>query len=195
MEGIGELEMIYAAVSHIANQLNQFLRRSFDLGEDVVVISSLLEQDGSLSANAGNKLAVMLINVEKESATGRNSVTANFGANTSYPPISLNLYVMVAANFNSGNYAEALKFLSNAVAFFQRQPLFDQQSTPDLDRRISRLVMDVENLNLQDLSSLWGILGGKYQPSILYKVRMVSFDSGDILSQLTPVKGYQASVE
>ena len=40
--------MIYAAVSHISSQLNQFLKRSFDLVEDVVVMSNILEQDGTL---------------------------------------------------------------------------------------------------------------------------------------------------
>lgn len=187
--------MIYAAVSHIANQLNQFLKRSFDLSEDVVVVSNILEQDGTLASNVGNKLVVFLVNVEKDTTPLRQGNASGFvGSAASYPPLFLNLYVMVAGNFNCSNYPEALKFLSNAVSFFQRQPLFDHQSTPDMDRRISKLAMDIENLNLQDLSSLWGVLSGKYLPSVLYKVRMVSFDSGDITSQLTPIKGYQPEV-
>ena len=55
--------------------------------------------------------------------------------------------------------------------------------------------MEIENLNMQDLSSLWGMLSGKYQPSILYKVRMVAFESGDVLSQISPIKGVQASLD
>ena len=50
--------MIYSAVSHIVNQLNQFLKRSFDLGEDVVVMSNLMELDGTVAQNVGNKLVV-----------------------------------------------------------------------------------------------------------------------------------------
>lgn len=188
--------MIHAAVSHIASQLNQFLKRSFDLSEDVVVMSNILEQDGTLAPNVNNKLVVFLVNVEKETATPRQT---NFSSSewsvSSYPPVFLNLYVMVAANFSGGNYPEALKFLSNAVSFFQRQPVFDHQTTPDMDKRVNKLILEIENLNFQDLSSLWGVLSGKYQPSILYKVRMVSFEAGDILSQLSPIKGYQASVE
>ena len=189
--------MIYAAVSHLANQLNQFLKRTFELGEDVVVLSNILEQDGSLAPNINNKLVVFLVNVEQDttsSARPHGAASATPSVST-YPPISLNLYVMVAANFNSGNYSEALKFLSNAIGFFQRQPFFDHQSTPDLDKRISKLALSIENLNFQDLSSLWGALSGKYMPSILYKVRMVSFDSGDIRSQLSPIKGFQPSVK
>lgn len=188
--------MIHAAVAHIANQLNQFLKRSFDLNEDVVVMSNILEQDGTLAPNINNKLVVFLVNVEKDTTSIRPAGTsvAERSAST-YPPVFLNLYVMIAAHFAAGNYAEALKFLSNAVSFFQRQPVFDHQLTPDMDKRIDKLVLDIENLNIQDLSSLWGVLSGKYLPSVLYKVRMVSFDAGDIRSQLSPVKGYRSSVE
>ena len=189
--------MIHAAVSHIANQLNQFLKRSFDLNEDVVVMSNISEPDGTLAPNINNKLAVFLVNIEKDTTSNRHQGgSGGFELSaSSYPPIFLNLYVMVAANFSGGNYAEALKFLSNAVSFFQRQPVFDHQQTPDLDRRINKLVMEIENLNMQDLSSLWGMLSGKYQPSILYKVRMVAFESGDVLSQISPIKGVQASLD
>jgi hypothetical protein len=187
--------MINAAVSHIANQLNQFLKRSFDLNEDVVVMSNILEQDGTLAPNINNKLVVFLVNIEKETTSSRQADYCGFERSAStYPPVFLNLYVMVAGNFSGSNYSEALKFVSNTVSFFQRQPVFDHTVTPDLDKRINKLILDIENLNIQDLSSLWGVLSGKYQPSILYKVRMVSFDSGDIRSQLSPIRGYQASV-
>ena len=189
--------MIHAAVSHIASQLNQFLKRSFDLNEDVVVMSSLTEPDGTAAANIANKLVVFLVNVERDTTTARfpGSSVGHDWSGTSYPPVILNLFVMVAANFGASNYPESLKFLSNAVSFFQRQPVFDHQQTPELDRRIDKLVMEIENMNTQDLSSLWGILSGKYLPSILYKIRMVSFQAGDVLTQVTPIKGYQVSTD
>ncbi len=181
--------MIHAALSHLANQLNQFLKRNLELMEDMVILSSLVDQDGSAGQNTHNKLALFLVNVEQESFVpfNRNSNTSFTNTTTSTPPLSLSLYVMVAANFSSANYAEALKFLSNTVAFFQRQPHFTHQNTPDLDRRINQLSVSMENLSIQDLSSLWGNLGGKYHPSALYKVRMVTFDAGDVLSQVSPI--------
>jgi Pvc16 N-terminal domain len=158
-------------------------------------MSNILEQDGTLAPNISNKLLVFLVNVEKETTSSRQGNSASFERSAStYPPVFMNLYVMVAGNFSGANYSEGLKFLSNTVSFFQRQPVFDHQQTPDLDKRITKLALDIENLNFQDLSGLWGMLSGKYQPSILYKVRMVSFDAGDIKSQLSPVKGYQASL-
>lgn len=188
--------MIYAALSHISSQLNQFLKRSFDLAEDVVVMSNILEQDGTLAANINNKLVVMLVNVTKDTTPIRSPQSPNFDKIASTPPpLFLNLYVMVAAHFSAGTYSEALKFLSNAVSFFQRQPVFDHQSTPDLDKRIDKLVLDVENLDTQDLSSLWGILSGKYLPSVLYRVRVVCFDTNDIVNLDSPITGSRISVK
>ena len=77
---------------------------------------------------------------------------------------------------------------------FQRNPVFDHQNTPDLDRRIYQLALDIENLNAKDLSSLWSILSGKYLPSILYKVRMLSFAADDIKAQIPVSKAPQPSV-
>ena len=188
--------MIHAAVTHIASQLNQFLKRSFDLTEDMVVVSNILEQDGTVAPSVSNKLVVFVVNVEKETAHARGS-GMNFAESwtASYPPLFLNLYVMVAANFSGSNYSEGLKYLSNAVSFFQRQPVFDHHQTPDLDRRIGKLVLDIENLNMQDLSGLWGALSGHYQPSVLYKARMVCFTTGDVLSEVAPIKGLDTSTE
>lgn len=189
--------MINAAVSHLASQLNQFLRRTFDLNEDIVVVSNLLEQDGSVAPHVNNKIVIFLTNIEKDTTPFRQSSSATGDDGRilmSTPPIYLNLYVMVAANFSGSNYSEALKFISNAIGFFQKQAVFDHSSTPDLDRRIEKLVLDIENLKIQDLSNLWGLLSGKYLPSVLYKVRMVALDAGDVVAQVPMVRDPQTSI-
>ncbi len=175
--------MIDAAISQIAGQLNQYLKRTFDLNENIVVISNILEQDGTVASNVDNKLVMFLINVEKDTTPFRSQSSDTTGLDRSvisYPPIYLNLYVMVAGHFNGNNYPEALKFLSNTISFFQRHPVFDHNNTPELDSRIDKLVLDIENLNIKDLSTLWSAITGKYLPSIIYKVRMVAFDSEDV---------------
>jgi hypothetical protein len=189
--------MIDSAVSHIISQLNQFLRRNFDLTEDIVVISNIVEQDGTVASHIDNKLVVFLVNIEKDAVPHGQRNGNTVGGNRSvisYPPIYLNLYLMFAAHFSGNNYLEALKFISQTVSFFQRHPVFDHQNTPDLNRQIDKLVMEIENLDIKDLSTLWGSLSGKYLPSILYKVRMVAFDSGDVRTQVPTLKEPQSSV-
>jgi hypothetical protein len=99
-------------------------------------------------------------------------------------PVCLNLMVMFAAQFAAANYAEALKLISATIAFFQSRPLFDHHNTPDLDPRIDRLALDIENLALGDLGNVWGLLGGRYVPSVFYKMRMVSIDAGEVSAEV-----------
>lgn len=179
--------MIDIAISHIAGQLNQYLRRTFDLNEDIVVVSNILEQDGNIAPNVDNKLVVSLINIEKETVPLPH-LNGNVGEGSkaviSYPPVFLNFYLMFSGSFSGANYLESLKFVSNTISFFQGNPMFDHQNTPDLDDRINQLSMSIENLTMHDLSNLWSVLSGKYLPSILYKVRMIAFDSRDVRTQV-----------
>ena len=178
--------MIAKTLSQLAVQLNRFLRHNFKLEEDVVLVSNLNEADGTVLTQVNNKLVLFLVGIEKEAASRSKTTLLDTGfarSANSAPPLHLNLYVMLAANFNGTNYSDALTLLSASISFFQRNPLFTHQNLPDLDPDIERLALDMENLSIQDASNLWGMLSGKYLPSVLYKVRMISFDGADIYSQ------------
>lgn len=184
--------MIESAMTLVSSQLNQYFQRTFDLTEDVVVVSNILEQDGSLLSHVDNKLAMFLVNIAKDEFPHRrhsNGGTAgNNHAVTKYAPVYLNLYVMFAGNFSGNNYTESLKFISSTIDYFQRRPVFDHDNAPELDPRIEKLVLDIENLPITDLANLWGILSGRYMPSILYKMRMVAFDSSDVVTRVPTVR-------
>jgi hypothetical protein len=187
--------MINLAVQLLASQLNQHLRRTYNLGEDVAVISNLLELDGSIAANVNNKLVISLVNIEKDNVPFRNVSSHDMGSRgvQSSAPLYFNLYLMMTANFTGNSYPEALKFLSSTIGFFQKNHVIDHQSAPEMDARIEKLILDIENLSIQDLSNLWGALGGKYLPSILYRIRMVAFDAEEITGR-TPVVGEPQTV-
>ena len=189
--------MIQAAINHLATQLNAYLKRTNNLMEDIVVVSSLLEADGSAAAHANNKLILFLTNIEKDTVPQRASqrVAGSDGRGiASSQPLYLNLYIMLAANFSGANYAESLKFISKAISYFQIHSIFDRQSSPDMDARIDRLVLDIENLNIQDLSNMWGLFGGKYLPSVYYRVRMISLTPDNIVAQIPLASKPQSDV-
>lgn len=189
--------MINTAVGHIAHQANEFLRRRFGLAEDVVVLSSVTEQDGSPAQHAQNKIVMFLVNVERD-PTCQRAHSPQFDKPTRQPfrnaPLMLNLYVMVAANFSGKNYSEALKVLSSIVQFFQVKPMFDHQNSPGLDNDIRQLFLDIENLSMSDQAMMWGSLGGRYLPSVLYKVRMVAVDGKAVQGQVAALSGVDSSV-
>ena len=58
--------MLHVAISHLAEQLNQFFKHTFELSEDVAVVSNLLELDGSMAGAVNNKLVMFVVNLEKD---------------------------------------------------------------------------------------------------------------------------------
>lgn len=179
--------MISAAIGHLAFQLNQQFKNNFQLVEDVVVVSNLVELDGSVAPNASNKLVLTLVNIEKDTLPFRTNAGARGRDERllqNSTPLFVNLYLMMSANFGAGNYAEALKYISHGIAFFQQRPMFDQHNSPGLDERIERLALDIENLPIADLNNLWSLLGGRYLPSMYYKVRMMTIDANALTGQV-----------
>lgn len=170
--------MIDRAISQIATQLNEYLRGLLDISEDIVVVSNLLGPDGALAPNVDNRIVVFLTSIEKDTVPRRSEHPGS--ALSGSKPLFLNLYVMVAANFTGANYPEALKFLALVVAFFNRNQVLDHASAPDLDDRLDKLVLDIENTPPQAMSNIWGVLGGRYLPSVLYRVRMVPVGGEDV---------------
>ncbi|MEO0974013.1 MAG: DUF4255 domain-containing protein [Pseudomonadota bacterium] len=187
--------MIDAAIEHLAARLNGELRTVFGMEEQVVVVSNILEQDGTNVPEVANKLAVFLVNLEKESAAqGRAPRVGGGGlAVLTAEPLHLNIYLMVAANYRGAAYTQGLRYLSAAASYFQRHPVFDRHNSPDLPAPLERLVLDIENLSLQDLGTLWGALSGHYTPSLLYKVRTVSYASDDIRARVPVARDPQTT--
>ncbi|MDH5553164.1 MAG: DUF4255 domain-containing protein [Nitrosomonas sp.] len=60
---------------------------------------------------------------------------------------------------------------------------------------MNNLLLEVENLTIQDMSNLWGTLGGKYLPSVSYKVRVVAFDSEEVVDQIPVVSNPSYSMK
>ena len=182
------LFMIDSAINQVASQLNQALQRQFMVAEDLVVVCNLHEQDGTVATQVANKVAAFLVNIEREAVPSWPAAGQGVSrVALRHAPVHLNLMVMFAANFGGGNYPEALKFLSSTVSFFQGRPLFNHLNSPELDTRIDKLTMEIENLSVSDLANLWGVLSGKYLPSVLYRMRMLSLDSGQLQAQVPRV--------
>ena len=182
----GWFVLIDVTVKHIADELNQHLKRNFELDEDVVVVSSLLEQDGSIPSHVNNKVVASVVHIQKDTMPHRSQQSSGASSNRSVvhaQPVFFNVYVMFSAYFGGSNYQEGLKFISSTIGYFQSQPIFDRSNSPGIPDGIDKLILDIENLSINDLSNLWGVLGGKYLPSILYRVRMVAFDSNAIVRQ------------
>jgi len=175
--------VISAAINHIASQLNQSLRLTHQVDDDIVIVSNLLSQDGVLARDVTNKVIVCLTNIEKDTLPQQAAAAAS-GGGVYGRPLFLNLHIVIAANFGDKNYSEALALISSAISFFHQTPVLDHQLTPDLDQRIEKLMLDMENLTRHELSNLWTMLSG----------RMISYGGGALLGQAAVVNLPQVNV-
>ncbi len=182
--------MIENALILLREELSAYMIAHGDPASVVVENISLLgsDKDDLLLEN----LVLSVVNIEQENSLKNAQVYQKIDTAAIYenPPIHLNLYVLVSANFNSGTppnngYLLALRRLSLAIKFFQGRSVFTPASSTislpaplnDLSNpEISslKLVLELHSLSFEQVNHLWGSLGGRQIPSVLYKVRMIT---------------------
>jgi hypothetical protein len=171
--------MIKEALGFIEKELKNYLSIKLNSGSEEVIrvgnIVKVLDGDGDTSTNAVRAL-ISIVNIEEDRLSKSPDNYRKVEDKIVYknPKIYLNLYLLIAAK--QTDYGEALKVLSFVIQFFQHKFVFDTQNSPLLDSKIERLVLDLHTLNFEQMNHLWGILGGKYVPSVLYKMRVVGIE-------------------
>lgn len=179
--------MIDKALNIITDFLNQELKMVYGLSSDVVIASSLVNPDGSVSKNIENKIVVSVINIEQETFIKTSSNYKTDG-NTIYhkavPPINLNLYLLISANYDSSNYLESLKMLSTVITSFQANPYFNKNEHPNMAAPLEKLTLEIYNVPITEQSHIWSGIGAKYLPSIVYRLRMITLQEERIKKEI-----------
>lgn len=164
--------MINLITTKLTGLLNEYLNAFYDLPEEMVEAGI----PGASAEEAPNKILVTLFNIEQESTLRNGNAYHSLPSgdfSRSAPPWYMNLYFVVAAVFAAERYAEALKALSKAIAFLQ-------SNTSLVLENGHTVSIEPVTFNIQELTNLWSILGGKYYPSMIIKVRMVTIDGNEI---------------
>ena len=52
-----------------------------------------------------------------------------------------------------------------------------------MDSRILKLIVELHSLNFEQINHMWSTLGGKYLPSVMYKIRQVTLDEDLVISE------------
>lgn len=169
--------MLNQALGAIIDRLNTFIGTvdpEVVLGNVSMIDSS---QDSSTQA-LNDKVVASVINIMQEKSLRnrpfRRSVLVGDDEHEGVerqPEIYLNIYLLFAANKNE--YSVALQRISQVISFFQRQFVFTSTDLPVLDTlEMNRLIFDLYSVDFEELNQLWSILGGKYIPSAIYKMRL-----------------------
>ena len=181
--------MIDVALLYVKDALNQYLVNRFGLDEDIVVLNNLTDPDGSVSQKNQNKIVITLINLDHETSQQYygGSIRSNNKVGHINQDVHFNLDVLFAAHFD--NYSESLKFLTATVSFFQANNTFNRKNSPTMSQDITALKFEIENASYEKTHNLWSALGVKYQPSIIYKIRHVTVQAGQINAVSSVVTG------
>lgn len=141
-------------------------------------------QDNS-SQSLSDKVIASVINIEQEESLRnlpfRRTVFTTGGLPQGVerqPEIYLNIYVLFGAN--KSNYGIALHRISQVIAFFQRRFVFTPADTPVLGvLNLDRIIFDLYSTSFEELNQMWSVMGGKYIPSVAYKMRMAVIQDAD----------------
>lgn len=173
--------MIDQVLTFLNGQLDSYLRMKLDPlnSASFIELANIAWNDSEASSGPNNAGApsnafITLVNIEEDKFSKSPDNFVKQDTNTIYknPKIYLNLFVLFAVNLSS--YEESLKRLSYIIQFFQYQTVFTPLGSPGLPQGLEKLIIELNTMSFQDLNNLWGILGSKYLPSVMYKLRMIS---------------------
>ncbi len=192
--------MIASVLRLLVDELNKYINSVEPGGtsEDVAELGhiALAESIGGSGDGTLGKVILSLVNVEEEKRlknTGR-TVKVENEFQTSNPPITLNLYLLFSASIKE--YVMALHRLSQVIEFFQGKFVFTVANSPSprtvSDERLAdlKVILDIHTLNFEQINDLWGSLGGKQVPFVLYRARLVQLrreaimQSGPVIEQV-----------
>jgi len=176
--------MIDLTLKFLADEINVYLAQQpgLNVGDASLVLgnaSRIFDTDPNGSdTNLQNRAIMSLVNVEEDRISRPHEAYTRTitGVDYAEPPVYLNLYVLFVVNMRS--HETATRWLSAIIRFFQHQSVFTPLSHPALNTAIPHLNVAMQSLSFEQANQLWSTLGGKYLPSVLYKIRQISVDEG-----------------
>lgn len=171
--------MINKVLSVLKDQLNGPGGLKDILGE-ITVVDNISKQDGE-NQGIEDKVVITLVNVEEESTLKNSSryvtpPTLNEIKMESNPAY-LNLYVMISAN--RATYNNALANISKVIEVFQANNILTYHYPGNDPSNDFSFRIELHTVPFEQLSYIWGLLGGKIMPSVLYKISIVKIVAND----------------
>lgn len=191
--------MIYETLQIIKEQIEKYfsdigLNRSIEL-QNISFIDNVNDEERGLN----EKLILSLIRLEEE-VTLKNSSHIKINDNKSEyrnPPVHLNLYLLISANFK--DYETSLITLSKSIEFFQGKKVFNASNTTYNRDNVAievlndfRFNLEIYSPSFEELNNIWGTLGGKQLPSVIYKIQLIEIERDNKLGEselITHIEG------
>ena len=193
--------MIDRALLLLRNELDDFISKS--IGSSDVVVDNI----GLLETTSGDtltrRIVLTLVNLEEESTLKNTPALKKQVSGPAFyenPPIFLNLYVLITCNYSGDDYIHALERLSTIIKFFQSRNSFSYSTStggvPPLDPGILelRFTMELYTLTFEQINHLWGSLGGRQIPFVMYKLRLIALSEKVRLREVPLIEEIETNI-
>lgn len=173
--------MLKQTIEYLVNNLNSQLNPGNQ--DPLFVMDNVARLDVDNSANTScnqEKVLLTIVNIEEEKTlkndpfyVRKNDPQDGVQIEKRNPTVFVNLYLLISC---SGKYEEALGRIGGVMEYFQGKNVFTAATADPLDKyppSIEKIVLDLYSLSFEQVNHLWGVLGGKYMPSVLYRLRLV----------------------
>ena len=202
--------MIQEALGLLRRELVTYLSsHGYATAEDIVVIENIgLFESATSGVNLDDKIVFTLVNIEEES-TLKNApfVKKEFTNPALYenPPVFLNLYLLITAcnkSADNNSYTDALERLSLVISFFQSKNAFSAggsvsggiSSFTSEDLLQLTIRHEMYTLSFEQVHHLWGTLGGKQMPFVLYKLRLIAITERKVLREVPLIEEIETNL-
>lgn len=198
--------MIAEAIRLIRDELSVYVeanrRHDDNITAGDVKLANISNLESDATGSLDDQIIITSVNIEEESSL-KNITNRQRGllGNIEYvnPPVYVNLYLLFCLTLDKTNtdaYEIALSRLSLIIQFFQAKKVFTVANSPhssiatdiNIDEEIKtelRLSLELYTLTFEQINHLWGSLGGKQVPFVMYKVRIVRVQ--ERISQTAPL--------
>lgn len=180
--------MIYEVIQILSEQVNAYL------GENIVVVENIARVDNGdeeTESKMKDKVVLTLVGIREENSLKNfpNKTFENNKVQYRNHQVNLNLYLLFCGNRNL--YQRSLIDISKVIEFFQGKKLFTQSNTMyDKDNvtmsgiRNFKFSVELYTPAFEEMNFIWGTLGGKQFPSILYKLSLIQIERDQILQEV-----------
>lgn len=186
--------MIDSALTLLKGELENFIQH--DKGQNFNVELGNIALFEKENKDFEEKIIITLVNIEEESTlkNGRNLRNSMTGYEYISPPVNLNLYLLITSNLREvanieGSYTKSLSGLSYIIEFFQHRNNFTLSNSQSAQNSTTlespemqdmKLLIDLYTLTFEQINHLWGSLGGRQIPFVMYKARLVSIQNKNV---------------
>ena len=195
--------MLSHALTIVINELERHLTDTYGAGAVTpqVRLGNIAEGVGNAAPSTGvvprDVLALSMVNIREEKTLRNvsNQIRNDATLRVLYenPPVFLNFHILMVATHS--NYSNALLMLSRAIRFFQARKAFDQASVAPasmttnepanpLDQLVTfKLIFDLYSPTMEEVNHLWGTLGGKQYPFVMYTLRVLELKFREVQAE------------